>query len=581
MVYDLVIRGGSVVDGTGAPPRTADVAVQDGLVVEVGKLGVGTTARRTVDADGAIVTPGFVDIHTHYDGQATWDDHLQPSAGHGVTTAVTGNCGVGFAPVRAGDRDTLVELMEGVEDLPGAVLHEGLGWEWESIGEFLDTIERRPHDIDLATQVCHGPLRVYVMGQRGVDREKATPADIAEMGRLAAEGIEAGALGFSTSRTLIHRTSRGEPIPTLRASRDELVGIGRAIGATGRGVLQVISDFEDFDAEMATLREVMESSGRPLSISVAHSRSGYDYRRCLQVLDEANAAGLTMRAQVAVRAIGMLMGLEGSVNPLKGSATYTAVEHLPLAERARRLAEPSTRATVLAELSGRTRDPNQPVEQMLSRQPMDRIFVLGDPPDYEPDPSTSIAARAAAAGRPAEEVLYDLLVGGDGSTLLYVPVANYVDGNLDAVHEMLAHPHTLPALGDGGAHVGIICDASFPTSLLTHWTRDRTRGPRFDLAWAIRRQCRSTAEAVGLLDRGLLAPGYKADLNVIDIDGLRLDAPAMVADLPAGGRRYLQSAHGYLCTAVSGVVTRCDGEATGELPGRLVRGAQQPAGVLT
>ena len=549
MTYDVVIRGGTVVDGTGGAARTADVALTDGMVAEVGR--VSERGRREVDASGALVTPGFVDIHTHYDGQATWDDRLQPSSGQGVTTVVMGNCGVGFAPVRPADRQQLIELMEGVEDLPGTVLHEGLPWTWESIGQFLDALESRPHDIDCAAQVCHGPIRLYVMGQRGADREAATVEEIEEMGRLAAEGVAAGALGFTTSRTLNHRTSRGEPTPTLTAAREELVGIAVAIGETGSGVLQVISDFPDFDHEVETLYEMMRVSGRPLSISLAQSAPGDGYRRSLQALERANEAGLRMRAQVAARAIGAMVSLEGTVNPWKRSPTFQSAPDL---------GDPEVKGRILAEIA----------DLGGLRLPFQRLFELGDPPDYEPDARSSVAARAAEEGRSPEDVLYDLLLAGP----VYMPVLNYFDGNLDAVGKMLAHPHSVPGLGDGGAHVGTICDASFATTLLTHWGRDRRGGPVFDLPWIVARQCRATAETVGLLDRGLLAPGYKADVNIIDFERLRLGPPRIVADLPAGGKRLMQDAHGYLHTFVSGVEVYAEGEATGELPGRLVRGAK-------
>lgn len=570
MAYDLLIRGGSLVDGTGAPARTADVGIAGGRIVEVGRLGEGpAVARRVIDADGAVVAPGFVDIHTHYDGQATWDERLQPSSGHGVTTVVMGNCGVGFAPVRPADHAQLVELMEGVEDLPGTVLHEGLTWEWESIPEYLDALDRRPHDMDFAAQVCHGPVRLYVMGQRGADREPATAEEIAEMGRIAAEGVRAGALGFTTSRTLNHRTSRGEPTPTLTAAREELVGIAQAIGETGQGVLQVISDFPDFEEETTTLLEMMRASGRPLSISLAQFRPGVGYRRQLGVLEQANDEGLRMRAQVAARAIGIVVGLEGSVNPLKGSETYRDLEELPLRERVDALRHPDTRRRVLADLSEHPGG---------IRQQLDRLFELGDPPDYEPVPESSIAARARAAGCTPDELLYDLLLEDAGAALLYLPVLNYFDGNLDAAAELLSHPHTVPGLGDGGAHVGTICDASFATTLLTYWGRDRKNGTRFELPWIVNQQCRATAEAVGLLDRGIVAPGYKADVNVIDFENLANRPPCIVHDLPAGGKRLMQPAKGYLHTVVSGAETYAGGEATGALPGRLVRGAQPNPG---
>ncbi len=567
MTFDLLIQGGTVVDGTGAPPRTADVAVRDGVVVAVGRAD--ERAARTIDADGALVTPGFVDIHTHYDGQATWDDRLLPSSAHGVTTVVTGNCGVGFAPVRAADHEQLVELMEGVEDLPGTVLHEGLSWNWESVAEFLDVLDQRQFDVDVATQVCHGPLRLYVMGQRGADRDAARADEIAEMGRIAAAGIQAGALGFTTSRTMNHRTSRGEPTPTLTAARDELVGIASAIGATGAGVLQVVSDFREFDTEAETFLEMMRASGRPLSFSLAQSSPGPRYRAQLDLLDRANAEGLAMRAQVAPRAVGVLVGLEGSVNPLRRLPSYAPFAALPLPERARRLSDAGMRAALARELA-----------EAGVRLPLDRLFALGDPPDYEPAPDTSVVARAERAGVDRHELLVDMLLADEGRALLYMPFLNYFDGNLDAVGEMLAHPHTVPGLGDGGAHVGTICDASFTTTLLDHWSRPRHGREPFSIEWLVQQQCRATAETVGLRDRGLLAPGYKADINIIDREHLGARAPHIVADLPAGGRRFVQGARGYLHTFVSGTETLANGEHTGDSPGRLVR-HQRPDPVPT
>jgi N-acyl-D-aspartate/D-glutamate deacylase len=562
-MLDLLIRGGTLIDGTGAPKRTADVGVADGKVVAVGK--VDEQADRTIDADGALVTPGFVDIHTHYDGQATWDPRLQPSSGHGVTTIVMGNCGVGFAPVRPADHAQLIELMEGVEDIPGAALHEGLPWDWGSIGEYLDALERRPHDIDFATQVCHGPVRLFVMGQRGADREPATPDEIAAMGRIAAAGVRAGALGFTTSRTLNHRTSRGEPTPTLTAARAELVGIATALGEAGAGVLQVVSDFPDFDDEMGTLLEMMRASGRPLSVSLSQSAPGHGYRRVLDALTQANAEGLQMRAQVAARGIGVLLGLQASINPLQGSETFRSLDASSLSHLVVQLSEPSVRESIVGDLA----DGGGRMMGLL-----DRVFELGDPPDYEPDPSSSIGARASALGANPAELLYDLLLGDGGRALLYWPILNYFDGNLDPAAEMLGHPYAVPGLSDGGAHVGTICDASFPTTLLAFWGRERTRGKTFEPEWLVQRQCRATAEAVGLLDRGVLAPGYKADVNVIDFDNLGMRRPRLVFDLPAGGKRLLQPSTGYLHTFVSGVEVCTDGNSTGATPGRLIRGAQ-------
>lgn len=568
MTFDLVIRSGTVIDGSGSPPRTADVAIVDGTIAEVGR--VTEQGTREIDADGALVTPGFVDIHTHYDGQATWDDRLQPSSLHGVTTVVSGNCGVGFAPVRPGDEDMLVELMEGVEDLPGVVLQEGLTWNWESIGDYLDALGGRHYDVDLAAQVCHAPVRVYVMGQRGADREPATAEEIAAMGEIAAEGIRQGALGFTTSRTLNHRTSRGEPTPTLTAAREELVGIAEAIGTTGAGVLQVVSDFADGMGEDETLLEMMRASGRPLSISLLQAGPGTGYRSKLDLLERASAEGLAMRAQVAARAVGVLLGIQGSINPLAGAASYQALAELPLADRVRALSDPERRSTLIADVAAAG-----------LAIPLDRVYELGDPPEYEPAPATSIAARAGRDGADPVERFVDLLLADEGRALLYVPYLNYFDGNLDAAAEMIAHRLTVPGLSDGGAHVGTICDGSFPTTMLTHWGRDRTRGATFDLPFLIQGQTRGTAEAVGLLDRGLLAPGYKADVNVIDFEHLTLSPPSMVHDLPAGGKRLVQGATGYLHTVVSGVETYADGVATGELPGRLVRGGQAGPSVVT
>ena len=558
-MLDLIIRGGTLIDGTGAPGHTADVGVRGGRIVAVGAID--EEAERVVAADGALVTPGFVDIHTHYDGQATWDPYLRPSSGHGVTTIVMGNCGVGFAPVHERDHAQLIELMEGVEDIPGAALHEGLPWDWHSIGDYLDALERRPHDIDFAAQVCHGPIRLYVMGQRGADREPATADEIAEMGRLAAEGVRAGALGFTTSRTLNHRTSRGEPTPTLTASRDELVGIARALGEINAGVLQVVSDFPDFEDEMGTLLEMQRQSGRPLSVSLSQGRVGGGHNAVLDSITRANEQeGLRMRAQVPARGIGVLVGLQATVNPLKESATYNALGDVPLPELVHLLRDPELRAKIISELN--------PLSFL------ERVYELGDPPNYEPSAEQSIAARASRAGVDRKELMYDLMLENGGETLLYFPILNYFDGNLDAAAELLAHPYTVPGLSDGGAHVGTICDASFPTTLLSYWARDRDHGVTFTPEWVVQQQCRATAETVGLLDRGIVAPGYKADLNVIDFENLGMRAPRLVFDLPAGGKRLLQPSSGYLHTFVNGVEIARDGEPTGATPGRLVRGAQ-------
>ncbi len=558
---DIVIRNGTVIDGTGAPARTADVAIRDGVIVEVGR--VDETGEQEIDATGMLVTPGFVDIHTHYDGQAVWDERLQPSSLHGVTTVVMTNCGVGFAPVRAEDRDRLVELMEGVEDIPGTAIHEGLSWDWESFGEYLDVLETKPHDIDFAAQVPHGPLRLYVMGDRGGRGEEASAEEIAEMGRLAAEAVEAGALGFTTSRTRNHRTTKGEPTPTLKAPRAELVGIAAALGAAGKGVLQVVSDFFDVEDEFGTVRAMAEESGRPISISLAQNMVFPDqWQALLDGLAQGNADGLRMRGQVAPRPVGLMLGLQASMNPFIGNPAYMEIASLPLEERVAALRDDDRRAAVLAAAEG--------TNGLFG---FENIYVLGDPPDYEPKPENSVAAYAERAGVSPQEMAYSLILENDGRALLYTPFLNYVGKNLDVVREMLADANTVPGLGDGGAHVGTICDASFVTTLLTLWGRDRTEG-KFELEYLVQQHCRDTAETVGLFDRGVLAPGYKADVNVIDFDNLRLSPPEIHHDLPAGGRRLLQPVSGYKHTIVSGVETYRDGVATGALPGKLVRGAQ-------
>ena len=562
--YDLLVRGGTVLDGTGGPARTADVAVRDGVVVDVGPgLGGSATATRTLDADGLLVTPGFVDIHAHYDGQASWGERMIPSSWHGVTTVVVGNCGVGFAPVRPSDHARLIELMEGVEDIPGVVLDEGLTWDWQSFPEFMDTLDGRPFDVDVALQLPHGALRLHVMGERGAAREPATPDDIVAM----------AAIGFTTSRTLNHRTSRGELTPTLTAGADELVGIARAIGATGRGVLQVVSDFADVDAEFAIFRRMAEESGRPLSFSLVQAR-GFEWRRQLELLSAANADGVTMTAQVAPRAVGLLLGLQCTLHPLLTNRVYREVADLPLAERVAVLSSGDFKERVLAE--ARASDERARVEGKIGGRLLgafDRLFELGDPPDYEPDPATSVSAQAERAGRDPLDLAYDLLLGDGGRAFLYLPMLNWVDGNLDAVGEMLAHPHTVPGLADGGAHLGTICDASFPTTLLALWGRDRDH-QRLELPYLVRQHTWDTAATVGLLDRGVLAPGYRADINLIDFEGLTARRPEMRHDLPAGGRRLVQGADGYVATVVAGQVTYENGEATGPLPGRLVRGPQ-------
>jgi N-acyl-D-aspartate/D-glutamate deacylase len=567
--YDLVLRGGTVFDGTGAPGVVADVGIKDGLIAAIGpRLAAG---GEEIDATGRVVTPGFVDIHTHYDGQATWGSQMSPSSGHGVTTVVMGNCGVGFAPCRPQDHDRLIRLMEGVEDIPFPVLTEGLPWAWESFPDYLDFLAGRSFDVDIAAQLPHAALRVYVMGERGANREPATPADIAAMTKIAREAVEAGALGFSTSRTLNHRTSDGQPTPTLTAGEDELTGIALGLAAAGKGVLQLVSDFfPDGAAELAMVRRIVERSGRPLSFSLVQSpKAPNGWKAMLAGLAAAVDAGLPIKAQVCGRPVGVLFGLELTLNPFSQTRTYGEIAGRPLAERVAALRDPTFRARLLAEDS----DPQGPFAGRALRA-WDILYPMGADPDYEPTADKSIAAQAAATGRAPAEVALDAMLENDGRGMLYHPFLNYADGSLDPSFRMLTHRDTVPGLSDGGAHVGMICDGSFPTSNLTHWTRDRARGPRIPLETMIARQTRDTAAAVGLLDRGLIAPGYRADLNVIDYDALRLDAPRVAYDLPAGGRRLAQAAQGYVATIVGGVVTQRDGEPTGALPGRLVRGAR-------
>jgi N-acyl-D-aspartate/D-glutamate deacylase len=544
--------------------------VRDGVVSEVGR--VGGRGRRELDADGLLVTPGFVDIHCHYDGQATWDDRLAPSTWHGITTIVSGNCGVGFAPVRPADHGRLIELMEGVEDIPGTALHEGLSWAWQSFPEFLDALSGRRFDADIAMQVPHAAVRLHVMGERGAAGEAATVDDIVAMGEFAREGVAAGGLGFTTSRTRNHRTSRGEYTPTLRAEADELVGIAAAIGSTGTGVLQVVSDFLDPDAEFGILRRMVEVSGRPLSFSLVQSplRAGGDggFRRLLELVDVARGDGLPITAQVAARGIGILLGLQCSLHPFRGNPAFGEIASRPPAEQARAMGDPGLRDRVLE--AERTREGTGGLSRFVV---WERVFELGDPPDYEPAPEASLAARAAAAGIEPVALTYDILAAGGGEAFLYSPIFNYADGDLRAVREMLTHPHAVVGLADGGAHVGTICDASFPTTLLAHWGRDRSEG-RLPLPFLVQRQTSGTARTVGLDDRGVLAPGFRGDVNLIDLERLAARRPVASRDLPAGGTRLLQRADGYVATLVAGEVTYDEGEPTGALPGRLVRGAR-------
>jgi len=571
--YELIIRSGAVVDGNGGEPFPGDVAVNQGVIAAVGT--VSGRGEREIDAAGAVVAPGFVDVHTHYDGQATWDSRLQPSSWHGVTTVVMGNCGVGFAPVQPANRDRLVELMEGVEDIPGSALREGLTWDWESFADYLGVLGRRHYDVDVAAQVPHAALRVEVMGARAAAQVQATPAEAARIAQLAGEAVAAGALGFTTSRTLNHRSIDGELTPSYGTAADELVAIARAVGQTGRGVMQVVSDFTDAQAEFALLRRAMKEGRLPLSVSLVQSNLAPDsYRAVLAFITNCQRQGLAIRAQVAPRPVGLLLGLQNTLHPFMENAQWQRLAGLSAAEQARQMRTDGVRAEILA---AQTPDKNRQRLGGILIHKYELMYEVCDPPAYEPDPAESIAARARRLGVPPAELAYDILAAGDGAAMLYLTFANYAGGNLDAVREMLAHPYTIPGLSDGGAHVGTICDGSFPTTLLEHWSRDRGAAG-LSLPFVIQRQARDTARAVNLRDRGVLGPGYRADINVIDMSTLRLSPPEMVFDLPAGGRRLLQRAAGYRHTIVAGHETYRDGEPTGALPGRLIRGSQHKAG---
>ncbi|MBL6952909.1 MAG: amidohydrolase family protein [Alphaproteobacteria bacterium] len=563
---DLVIRSGTIIDGSGGAPYQADIAVTDGKISAIGQELPKGAAE--IDAHDRIVTPGFVDVHTHYDAQVTWSNRINPSSWNGVTTVMIGNCGVGFAPCRPDQRDKLVELMEGVEDIPEPVLSEGLPWNWETFGDYLDALDGKPFDLDVVTQVPHAALRVYVMGERGVAREDATPEDRAEMARLAADGIRAGALGFSTSRTINHRTVAGAYTPTLGAAEQELIEISKAVGETGSGWLQVISDFDDPVEEMGILRRLAQASGRPMTITVLQRDKRPElWRETMADIAAANAEGARIFGQVLTRPTGVMLGFEISLNPFMACPAWREIADLPQAEKFARLSQPDFKARILAE--------RQEDHLMHSRVTQwDRIFPLGDPPDYEPAADKSIAARAAREGRTPEDMGYDMLLEGGGKAILYRPLSNYAYGNLDTVADMMQHPNSLIGLGDGGAHVGVLTDASAITYMLTHWTRDRDRGAKLSLPWAIKRLTHDNAAAIGLNDRGLLAVGRKADINVIDYDNLKIRAPEVLYDLPGGGKRMVQRTDGYDATIVAGQIVCRHGEATDALPGRLVRGAR-------
>jgi len=577
--YDLVIRSGRIIDGTGGPARVGDIAVSGRTIAAVGEIDESSVSDDTtiIDADGHIVTPGFVDAHTHYDGQITWDPYVTPSTFHGVTTIVTGNCGVGFAPCHPDQRNWLIGLMEGVEDIPGTALHEGINWDWETFPEYLDALERRSLAIDVGTQIPHGAVRAYVMGERGPRHDVATEGDIDAMRSVVAEALEAGALGFSTSRTEKHKDSSGVLTPSIDAHEAELVGIATALRDTNKGVLQGISDFYDFDAEFALFRRIAEASGRRTSITVEQQDARPEWwTKLLAAITEAQESGLDMLGQVPPRATGVLLGLTATFNPFSFHPSFKPLVKLSHEAKLAALQDPGMRAQLLSET---TMMADGLVGEIVTS--WHKMFRLGEPANYEPAPEESFAGIAEATGRTPAEVAYDAMLADNGRALIYHPLFNYQPGDLRFVEEMLEHPHTVMGLSDGGAHCGVISDASFPTTLIQHWGRDRTRGKKLPIEQLVRMQTRDTAELVGLQDRGLLAPGYKADINVIDFENLALHEPRVEYDLPAGGRRLVQRATGYVATVVSGQVAFRSGEPTGALNGRLIRGAQPaPAGPL-
>jgi N-acyl-D-aspartate/D-glutamate deacylase len=566
-LYDLVIRGGMIADGSDRPVFKGDVAIKDGVIAAVGK--VDGTGKEELNAAGRLLTPGFVDIHTHYDGHVTWANRLAPSSHHGVTTIVMGNCGVGFAPCKPEDRTRLVHLMEGVEDIPEVVMTAGLPWNWRTFPEYLDRLSEREYDMDVAAQIPHAPLRVFVMGERAAARDPATPDDIVKMRDLVREAIEAGALGFSSSRSLNHKATDGTLTPTYGAAADELGGIASGLKQANKGVLQIISDFDDVDAEFAIIRRMMTDSGRPLATTVLQIHHTPErWRQVMDRVEQVNKDGMTMRGQICARPVGVMLGLDMARHPFRHAPSYKEIAHLPLPERLKALRDPARRARILAEGVPDTLD----WAERLFATTFTAMYDF-DETGYEPTTDQSVAARAKAAGVDPAAYTYDMMTRGDGTTVIYMPSANYHGNDLHMIETMLTHENTVLGLGDGGAHLGLICDASLPTYMLQRWPD--SKGGTLPVERVVKALTSETANSVGLHDRGILAPGYRADVNIIDMDKIKVGRPEMAATLPSGAKGLSQSATGYDATIVRGVVTYRNGAATGALPGRLVRGAQR------
>ncbi len=567
-MHDLVIRGASIVDGSGEPAYSGDLAITNGTIEQVGgRAGAG---RREINADGCLVTPGWVDIHTHYDGQATWDPYLSPSTWHGVTTAIMGNCGVGFAPVKAERREWLIKVMEGVEDIPGSVLSEGIQWDWETFPEYLDALERRPKALDIGAQIPHSAVRAYVMGDRGIHHDEASPRDLQAMRQIVREAMQAGAVGFSTSRTFLHKYDERKYPPGTFATDEEISALGSVLGEVGHGVFQMTANHPAMQAELPWLEHLARHNKLPVLFNLQQTDAAPDvWKQITYTLDRARDAQVPLMAGISGRPLGILFSWESTLHPFIAHPTFRALQDLPFAQRLERLRDPEVRARIMNEERGLL---DRGAQTLFSS--FHKIYRLGSNPDYEPHPEESVAAMAARSGRAPLEIVYDLMLENDGKAILYYPSFNYSNENLDHLHELMQHPNTVNSLSDGGAHCGYICDVSLPSFMLSFWARDRKRGPLLALEHLVKRQTLDTARLYGLHDRGLLRTGYKADVNIIDPKAIRLHCPEMVFDLPSGGRRLVQRADGYLATLVNGLPIFEMGKETGALPGKLLRGTK-------